>query len=195
MRNTTRTLAVITAALLCISEPLLAQRGRGGGGRGGGGRGGGGMSRGGGGGYRGGGGGMPSRGGARTSVSRPSGGFGGGGAVSRPNPGGGYVDRGTVVRGDVNRGDFNRQVNVGDVDIHGGYGDRYGCCSRPLAAAAVVGTAAVLTAGAIGSIAYSLPSSCTVVLVDDATYEQCGSTWYRPQFSGTTTTYVVVSPP
>jgi hypothetical protein len=137
---------------------------------------------------------MPSRGGARPAVTRPPGGFGGGN-VSRPNPGSGYVDRGTVVRGDVNRGDWNRQVNVGDVDIHGGYYDRAGCCSRPLAAAAVVGTAAAVTAAAIGSVVYTLPPSCTVVEVNEMTYEQCGSIWYRPQFAGTTTTYVVVSPP
>lgn len=205
MKNAARNLTMITIALLCVSEPLLAQRGRGGGGRGGGGRGGG-FSRGGGG--------MASRGGARTSVTFPSGGsrtFQGGGAVNRPRPdigsvnrgdiNRGDINRGTINRGDINRGDINRgnidrQVNVGDIDVHGGYYDRWGCCATR-AGAAVAGAAvgAAVTAAAIGSVAYTLPASCTVVVVDDTTYEQCGSTWYRPQFSGTTTTYVVVSPP
>jgi hypothetical protein len=198
MKYATRNLAAIILTLLCVSEAALAQRGgRGGGGRGGGGRGGGGgMSRGGGGGMSRGMGGMPSRGGARTSVSRPpggfsGGGFNGGGAVNRPRGDVGFVDRGTINRGDVG----NRQVNVGDIDVNGGYYDRAGCCSRAgyVAAGAVVGAA--VTAAAIGSVAYTLPSSCSVVVVNDITYDQCGSTWYQPQFAGTTTTYVVVSPP
>jgi hypothetical protein len=27
------------------------------------------------------------------------------------------------------------------------------------------------------------------------TYQQCGSTWYQPQYSGTTVQYVVINPP
>jgi hypothetical protein len=27
------------------------------------------------------------------------------------------------------------------------------------------------------------------------TYQQCGSTWYQPQYAGTSVTYVVTSPP
>jgi len=63
-------------------------------------------------------------------------------------------------------------------------------------ARAVVATAAVATTAAvIGSMVNSIPPSCTVVYVNGLTYQQCGSTWYQPQFVGTTTTYVVVSPP
>jgi hypothetical protein len=32
-------------------------------------------------------------------------------------------------------------------------------------------------------------------VVNGITYQQCGSTWYQPQFAGTSTTYVVVNPP
>ena len=32
-------------------------------------------------------------------------------------------------------------------------------------------------------------------VVNTVTYQQCGNTWYQPQFSGTSTTYVVVNPP
>jgi len=44
-------------------------------------------------------------------------------------------------------------------------------------------------------VAYSLPPSCTVVVVGGISYQQCGSTWYEPQFAGTSVSYVVVSPP
>jgi hypothetical protein len=57
------------------------------------------------------------------------------------------------------------------------------------------GAAAAVTAAAIGSVVYALPTSCSVVYVGDVAYQQCGSTWYQPQFVGTTTSYVVVSPP
>jgi hypothetical protein len=171
-------LLAIGVVLACLSEPAAAQR-RGGGMRGGGARGGG----------------FASRGSARSSVTmRPS--FSA--PVNRPpvnvnRPANPIVNRPNIAGGDVN---FNRPINVGDVDIHHDY-DRpgVGCCYHPVAAAAVVGTAAAVTAAAIGSTVYSLPSSCTAVVVNGITYEQCDGSWYQPQFSGTTTTYVVVSPP
>lgn len=127
-----------------------------------------------GGGFRGGGGGF-ARSSARASVTR------------RP-AGGANFSRATVNR-NVN---VNRAVRVNDVNIDRDWDDRYtGCCYRPVARrAAVVGAAAVA-----GAAVYSLPSSCVSTTVNGVTYMQCGSTWYRPQFSGTTTTYVVVSPP
>jgi len=33
------------------------------------------------------------------------------------------------------------------------------------------------------------------VVVNGFSYRQCGSTWYQPQISGSTTTYVVVNAP
>ena len=184
MRKATYNLLSIAVALVCLSEPLLAQRG---------GRGGGGGGRGGGFGGGFGGGGMASRGGARSSVTFPAGGGNFGGNVNR-----GYINQGDINRGDINRGDIyvNRPINVGDVDRNGGYYNRGdGCCYRPVARAAAFTTAAALTAAAIGSVSYALPPSCTAVVVGGVTYEQCGSTWYRPQFAGTTTTYVVVGAP
>jgi hypothetical protein len=53
----------------------------------------------------------------------------------------------------------------------------------------------VTTAAVIGSVTHSLPPSCTAVSVNGYTYQQCGSTWYQPQFSGSSVTYVVVNPP
>ena len=90
----------------------------------------------------------------------------------------------------------NRNINVDrdvDVDVHGGgWG---GCCYHPVATAAAVTTAAVATAAVVGSIAYSLPPACSAVVINGLTYQQCGSTWYQPQFVGGSTTYVVVNPP
>lgn len=156
------------------AEDLNAQR-RGGGGRGGG-RGGAHFSR----------------GGARASVhARPSNRMARHSNVSRP------ADRRAVDRGYVNRDvDIRRPVNVRNVDVN--YRDNRwdGCCHyHPIARAAVATAAVATTAAVIGSTVYSLPSSCTTVIEDGVTYEQCGSGWYRPQFMGTSTTYVVVSPP
>lgn len=66
---------------------------------------------------------------------------------------------------------------------------------RPVArTAAVVGTAAV-TAAAVGSVVSTLPPSCSGVIVGNVAYQQCGSTWYRPSYGGTTVNYTVVNPP
>jgi len=88
----------------------------------------------------------------------------------------------------------NRNVNV---NVHGGYYGGYyggGCCYHPVATAAAVTATAVVTAAVVGSIVHSVPPSCTSVIVNGLAYQQCGSTWYQPQFSGTSTTYVVVNP-
>jgi hypothetical protein len=99
------------------------------------------------------------------------------------------VNRNTNVN--VNR---NVNVNVNN-NYHGGgyYGG--GCCYHPVAAAAAVTATAVVTAAVVGSIVHSVPPSCSSVIVNGLAYQQCGSTWYQPQFSGTTTTYIVVNPP
>jgi len=89
----------------------------------------------------------------------------------------------------------NRNVNV---DVHGGYygGGYYGgCCYHPVATAAAVTATAMVTAAVIGSVVNSIPPSCTSVVMNGVAYQQCGSTWYQPQFSGGSTTYVVVNPP
>jgi hypothetical protein len=63
--------------------------------------------------------------------------------------------------------------------------------AHPVAAGVAVAT----TAAVVGSIIYSLPPSCRTVSVNGFTYQQCGSTWYRPQYVGTSVQYVVVSSP
>jgi hypothetical protein len=66
---------------------------------------------------------------------------------------------------------------------------------RPVARAAVVVGAAAVTAVAVGSVVRSLPPSCSTVVAGGVTYQQCGPTWYQPQYSGSQVTYVVVNPP
>lgn len=125
------------------------------------------------------------RGSARTSVNRS-------GSVNRNA----NVNRNVNVNQNVN---VNRNVNVHhDVDVyhHGGYYG--GCCYHdyhPVATAAAVTATAMVTAAVIGSIVNTLPPSCTSIVVNGIGYQQCGSTWYQPQFSGTSTTYVVVNAP
>jgi hypothetical protein len=108
------------------------------------------------------------------------------------------VNRNVNVNNNVN---VNRNVNVNvNNNYHGGgyYGGGYynnGCCYHPVAVAAAVTATAVVTAAVVGSIVHSVPPSCSSVIVNGLAYQQCGSTWYQPQFSGTTTTYIVVNPP
>jgi hypothetical protein len=102
-------------------------------------------------------------------------------------------NRNVNVNNNVN---VNRNVNVNiNNNYHGGgyYGG--GCCYHPVAVAAAVTATAVVTAAVVGSIVHSVPPSCSSVIVNGLAYQQCGSTWYQPQFSGTTTTYIVVNQP
>jgi hypothetical protein len=128
-----------------------------------------------------------SRGGARTNVTRDH-------NVNRNQNV--NVNRNVNVNQNVNRNvnvNVNRNVNVDvdrDVYVRGGYYSS-GCCYHPVATAAAI----TATAIAIGSIVNTLPASCRTVMVGGLTYHQCGSTWYQPQFVGTTTSYVVVVAP
>ena len=86
----------------------------------------------------------------------------------------------------------NRNVNVNvDVDHHGGY---YGGYGRPYPyhpVARAVGTAMV-----VGAIVSTLPATgCTTVMIGGIGYRQCGTTWYQPQYQGTTVVYQVVNAP
>jgi len=105
------------------------------------------------------------------------------------------VDRSANVNRNTN---INRNVNVDrdvDVNVDHRYGSGYGCCYNPVGRAAAATAAAVTTAAVVGSMVYSLPPSCQAVSVNGYTYQQCGSTWYQPQFQGSSVTYVVINPP
>lgn len=112
--------------------------------------------------------------------------FRGGGASGIHARGGAPLN----VNRDVNV-NVNRNVNV----IGGGWHGYYPYSYHPVATAAVVTSAAVVTAAAVGSVAHSIPPSCVTTTVNGATYSQCGSTWYQPQYVGTSVQYVVVNPP
>jgi hypothetical protein len=78
----------------------------------------------------------------------------------------------------------NRDI---DVDVDRDY--------HPITTPVMVETASVSTAVAIGTVVHSLPPACSAVEVGNIAYQQCGSTWYQPQYAGTQLTYVVVAPP
>ena len=81
---------------------------------------------------------------------------------------------------DVNR-DIDRDVDFdNDWDADGFW-----------AGAAVAGA----TAAVVGSIAYSLPSACSNVVIGGLTYQDCDGVWYAPQYSGTDVVYVVIDDP
>ncbi len=61
----------------------------------------------------------------------------------------------------------------------------------PVAAAVSVG----VTAAVVGSMVATLPPACAAVIVGGVTYEQCGGTWYQPQYVGAQVQYVVVTAP
>jgi hypothetical protein len=48
---------------------------------------------------------------------------------------------------------------------------------------------------AVGTMSATLPGGCETVVVGGTTYEQCGSTWFQPQYQSNRTVYVVVPPP
>lgn len=66
---------------------------------------------------------------------------------------------------------------------------------HPFAVASAVTAGVVVTQAVVGSIVKTVPPQCVPVNVNGITYQQCGSTWYQPQYVGTTVQYVVVVPP
>lgn len=96
----------------------------------------------------------------------------------------------------VNR-NSNTNVNVNvDVDNRNRHNNnRHGCCHHdnynPIATAVAVTATAVV----VGSIVNSVPPNCTTVMMNGFAYQQCGNTWYQPQISGSSTTYIIVNQP
>jgi len=71
-----------------------------------------------------------------------------------------------------------------DVDVNANY-DRWG---HPIARGVNGGVA-------IGTAVATLPSGCSLEVINGIGYDHCGSTWYEPFYSGMTVQYLVVSPP
>lgn len=92
----------------------------------------------------------------------------------------------------VNRNtNINRDVNI-DVDHHGGWDNDWNDHYHPIAAGVAMGA----TAAIVGSIVSRPPTTgCVTQVYNGISYTQCGSTWYQPQYAGTTVQYIVVNPP
>jgi len=134
---------------------------------------------------------------ARTSINRP--------AVSQAHN---RPANGAAARQDFNRNgtaninrnrnvnrDINRNVNV-DVDVHDDHHDHWNDWDdHPFATAAAVTAGVAVTSAVIGSIVSSLQPGCVTTVVNGVAYQQCGSTWYQPQYYGTNVQYIVVNPP
>ncbi len=100
----------------------------------------------------------------------------------------GYAKTSTNKNVNRNRNkNTNRNVNVNNRRRHP--------VGSAVAVAVAVTAAAVVTAAVVGSIVHTLPPACTVTVVGAVTYQQCGSTWYQPQYVGTNVQYVVVNSP
>ncbi|HEX7991905.1 MAG TPA: hypothetical protein VF513_17290 [Stenotrophomonas sp.] len=138
---------------------------------------------------------------ARTSVNRPA------TSPAHNRQAGGQTPRHDINRGggtnnnaninhnrNVNR-DINRNVNV-DVDVHDDHHDHWDDWDdHPFATAAAVTAGVAVTSAVIGSIVTSLQPNCVTTVINGIAYQQCGNTWYQPQYAGTNLQYIVVNPP
>jgi hypothetical protein len=79
----------------------------------------------------------------------------------------------------------NRHVDV-DVDVDNHH--------HPVGTAVAIGATVAVTAAVVGSMTTTLPPACRVVVANGITYQQCGSTWYQPQYVGSSVQYVVIAP-
>jgi hypothetical protein len=96
-----------------------------------------------------------------------------------------------VRNASVNNVNVNRNINV-DVDRRGGgWNDNY----HPVATAAAVTATVAVTAAVVGSVVRSVPPNCSPYTYNGMVYQQCGSSWYQPQYVGNDVQYVVVNPP
>lgn len=94
------------------------------------------------------------------------------------------INRNRNTNVNVNR---NTNVNV-NVNNHGRY-------YHPVARGLAVGATIAVTAAVIGSIVNTVPAGCVTVIRGGIAYQQCGSTWYQPQYAGNNVSYVVIQQP
>ena len=91
----------------------------------------------------------------------------------------------------------NRNTNV-NVNVnrnrHGGYYGGGGYYHRGPSVGGVI-AATVATAIVVGAIVNSLPANCTTVMANGFAYQNCGGTYYQPQYQGSSVSYVVVNRP
>jgi len=70
-----------------------------------------------------------------------------------------------------------------------------GAFAAGVAVTATVGVAAAAASNSYQTVVTAPPPNCVPVVVNNITYQQCGSTWYKPQYVGTELQYVPVPPP
>ena len=119
------------------------------------------------------------------------------GNVNRGNINTGNINRGNINTGNINRGNINN-VNVNrdvHVDVDNDWNGWGGYYDHPVARGVAIGAVAGMTAAAIGSRYYALPSGCAPYPYSGLTYYSCGSIWYQPSYQGDTVVYVVVNRP
>jgi len=85
----------------------------------------------------------------------------------------------------------NRNTNV-NVNVNVNNRGRY---YHPVATGLAVGAAVVVTAAVIGSVVHTVPAGCVTVIRGGIAYQQCGSTWYQPQYAGNNVSYIVIQQP
>jgi len=98
------------------------------------------------------------------------------------------VNKNVNVNSNSNRNvnvNSNRHVDV-DVDVDRDF--------HPVGTALAVGATVAVTSAIIGSTVNALPPACVPVQVGNILYQQCGTTWYQPQYVGSSVQYVVVAP-
>ena len=115
---------------------------------------------------------------------------------SPPKTQGGH--HGNNNKGHDNRGNHGHHGNNNhhnyNHDVYHHYDNRYRY-DYGWGGAVAAGVAVGATAAAIGSVAYALPAGCSSVVVNGIVYQQCGSTWYQPQYYGNSMSYTVVARP
>ncbi len=142
-------------------------------------------------------------------IAEARGGGGGGGGLRGQGGGGAHAGGGgrnlqvnnsdrdvranNVRNTSVNNINVNRNVNV-DVDVDrrgGGWNNNY----HPVATAAAVTATFAVTAAVVGSAVRSVPPNCAPYNYNGMIHQQCGNTWYQPQYVGNDVQYVVINPP
>jgi hypothetical protein len=90
----------------------------------------------------------------------------------------------------------NQNTNV-NVNVNHGHGGGYYGNNRYDRGPSVAGViaATVATAIVVGAIVQSLPPNCSTVVANGIAYQNCGGTYYQPQYQGGGTSYVVVNQP
>ena len=130
------------------------------------------------------------RGGGRGGGAAAIGGGGAQGHNVQVNNSNRDVRANNVRNTSVNNVNVNRNVNV-NVNQGGGWNDHY----HPVATAAAVTATVAVTAAVVGSIVRTVPPNCSPYSYNGIAYQQCGGTWYQPQYVGNQVQYVVVNPP